>query len=456
MRPGLNIGAQSDLIWRVGAEHAVHLGYPPIELFPGPDYARIDTNVSAAVFSTPSMILLMERAARKAIEPFLEPGESSVGASVQIDHLAPTPLGAEVRAVATVLAVDGRTVDFDVVAHDRHEIIGRGKHRRAVIKLERLAKRIEDKTKLGLGPVAGIPGDQPDPNRPTHPVSMNRSEPPLPTTPDHPATDGRLPLPATPTLKVTLDGPVAHVLLDRPLKRNAVNRQMTEDWERLNAFFANHPELRVVIVTGAGDDFCAGDDIPEVGTLSLTEAQELSYRQARFYLAWEQLPQIFIAAVAGRALGGGCVAASACDFRIATHEARFGMPEILLGWPPGYGIAQLTALIGKPRAMEMCVTGEQISAQQALQWGLVHRLVPHRELPAAAKRLADQLCKLPATALAETKRLVHADEGLQPKTAFYADTAAYVKCLELPDARRGIDQFKSKQLPAQQTRRPAW
>src|SRR5690606_14951324 len=112
-----------------------------------------------------------------------------------------------------------------------------------------------------------------------------------------------------------IQGAVATVTLNRQEKKNAVNRQMTEDWERLNRYFWQHPEIRVVLVRGAGDAFCAGDDVIEVGTLAIEQAQELSYRQARMYLAWEQLPQVFIAAVGGVALGAGCVAACACDLR---------------------------------------------------------------------------------------------------------------------------------------------
>jgi len=103
--------------------------------------------------------------------------------------------------------------------------------------------------------------------------------------------------------------------------------------------------------------------------------------------------------------------------------------------------------------MELCLTGEPISARQAADWGLVNRLVSTRELLRAAKQWAETLLKLPATAMTETKRLLHADEGLQPKTAFLADTAAYVRCLELPDARRGIANFVAKRLPAQRLNR---
>src|SRR6056297_846106 len=290
MRPGLNVGAEAELVWRVSPEHVIHLGYPPPSLTAGlvPDGAA-ESHVSAVVFSIPNMILLMERAARKLLEPFLEPGEESVGANVQVEHLAGTPLGAEVRGVARVTAVEGRSIQFDIAAFDRLEPIGRGTHRRAIVQTERVAQRIAEKTQAEGNQVAATQGVAPEVDEP---------------------------LPSTETLRLEIDGAIATVTLNRPAKQNAVNWQMTEDWEAVNRFLGQHPEIRVVLVQGAGSAFCAGDDVPEVGTFSMSDAEQLSFRQARVYLGWEQLPQIFIAAIDGVALGAGCVAAVACDFRI--------------------------------------------------------------------------------------------------------------------------------------------
>ncbi len=430
MRTGLRLGDEAERVWRVAAEHVIHLGYPPPSLT---GHASVEESflpsVSAVVFSTPNMILLMERAARGVIEPYLELGEASVGASVHIEHLAGTPIGSEVRGLARVTAIDGHRIDFDVAAYDQHELIGRGTHRRAVVRLDRVARRMAEKSKrlteIGFPlPLSETP-------------MTDESETNLPSTTIAPLRTSRL----------DIHGAVATITLNRPDKRNAVNLQMTEEWEQLNDYLARHSEIRVVIVSGAGGTFCAGDDVPEVGSLSLEQAMELSYRQARIYLAWEQLPQVFIAAVDGVALGGGCVAACGCDFRIASHGSQFGMPEILLGWPPGYGIAQLTALIGKSRAMEMCLTGQPISARQALECGLVHRLSASSTLMNEARRWAERLISLPAVALRETKRLIHADEGLQPKTAYLADSAAYIRCLQSEDAKEGIAAFSQKRPP---------
>ena len=402
MRPGLTLGLTTTLQWRVTPEHSIHLA--------------ADQRRGAVVFATPAMVNLMEHAALDVLRPFLEPGEESVGVTVQIEHLAATPLGAIVSAEARVTAIDGKLIDFEVTARDALDLIGRGTHRRAIIGVEKFAARLQEK-------VAKLP---------------ESAMLPISVTPN----TGTLP-PLT-TLLVSVAGPIATITLNRPQKLNAVNVQMTSDWEQVNGWLAGHPEVRVVIVTGAGTAFCAGDDVPEVGTLALDVARELSHRQARMYLAWERLPQIFIAAIQGPALGAGCVAAYSCDFRIAVHGANLGMPEIKLGWPPGYGLAQLTALVGKARALDLCLTGRQITAAEALQYGLLHEVVPANRLLPATRDLATQLLALPAEALRETKRLIHADEGSGPKQAYLADTAGYIRCLELPAAQEGIAAFREK------------
>ena len=432
MKSGLKLGATAELQWQVSAEHVIHLGYPPPTFSTGfSTPAAATPPVTAVVFSTPNMILLMERAARRVLEPFLEPGEESVGAVVNVEHLAGAALGAEVRGVAKVIGIEGRAIDFEIAAYDPLEQIGRGTHRRVVVGLDRVARRIAEKSN----------------SSPSSPETMPPSPKAMPSSSGTPATSLPSDLPQFETLRMEIQGALAVVTMNRPHKKNAVNMRMTHDWELLNAFLAAQTQIRIVIITGAGGDFCAGDDVPEVGTLSLAEAAELSYRQARAYLGWEQLPQVFIAAIDGVCLGAGCVVACACDLRIASHAARLGMPEVLLGWPPGYGIAQLTALVGKGRAMEMCLTGQPISAQQALQYGLVHRLVPSGMLLGEARKWSQELLRLAPAAVRETKRLLHADEGLQPKTAYLADTAAYIRCLAGSDAREGIAAFVEKRTP---------
>ena len=252
-------------------------------------------------------------------------------------------------------------------------------------------------------------------------------------------------LPAMKKLIVEQDGPLAIVTLNRPRSLNAIDMQMTDEIEQLIAWLAGHEDqVRVVIITGSGRAFCAGDDVKEVGALDMDAATQLSHRQAQMYLQFERLGQPIIAAVNGDALGGGCVLAYSCDLRISSHGANFGMPEIKLGWPPGYGVAQLTALIGKARALELCMMGSIISSQQALAWGLIHESAPLNSLMDRCRAVADTLLGMPPLALRETKRLIHADEGNRPKLTYSADTAAYIRCLETEDAREGIAAFTEK------------
>ena len=397
MKSGLQPGAIGELIWNVDSSMVITLGGDP----------------RATVFSTPNMIMLMERSAREALRPYLDEGEESVGTDVQIQHVSGAGIGAVVRGEARVTGIDGKRIHFDVSAWCGERQLGFGKHTRALVKLERLIENLDKQSQEGPRAMNLIPNDGA--------------------------------LPSMQTLLVEQSGPIATVTLNRPRSLNAVNAEMTSDFEKLVGWLLGHKEeLRVVLLRGAGDSFCAGDDIKELPGFTPQFARELSLRQAEMYLAWERLPQIVIAMVHGDAMGGGCVAAYSADFRLASHDARFGMPEIKLGWPPGYGIAQLTNLIGKSRALEMCLLGEPLSAQKAFEWGLVHELVPRGQLEKRSLAWAERLLKLPAEAMRQTKMLLHLDEGSQPKVAYRADTEAYIRCLQLDDATEGIRAFMEK------------
>ena len=397
MKSGLKAGDTGQLTWIVDASMIITLG----------------GDSRATVFSTPNMILLMERAAREALRPFLEPGEESVGIEVNIQHIGGAGIGSTVVGTAKVTSIDGRRISFDVEAHAGDRLLGKGTHSRAVVSVSRI---IENLAKLSN-----------DEGR-----AMRLS-----------ADTGALP--QLETLQVEIANGIATVTLNRPQSLNAVNVQMTSDIERLVGWLLGHPrDIRVVMLTGAGDAFCAGDDVKELRDLSLETARTLSHRQAEMYLAFERLPQPVIALINGDAFGAGCVAACSADIRIASHAARFAMPEIRLGWPPGYGIAQLTALVGKSRALEMCLMGEPIAASKALDWGLISEIVSGSSLLKRGRQIAETMLQMPATALRETKRLVHLDEGSQPKVAHRADTEAYLRCLESTDAREGLAAFSEK------------
>jgi enoyl-CoA hydratase/carnithine racemase/predicted thioesterase len=366
------------------------------------------------------MILLMERTARAVIDPYLEAGEISVGVSVQVQHVAGTPIGATVVGEAVVSRLEGKLVHFEIVARDEVEVLGRGTHCRAVVGVSKVRQRLlEKQTKLTSGIVL--------------PMLLDQASGPIAN---------------LPTIRVERTGAILQATLDRPQQLNAINSQMTSDWETLVAWLAKHTDdVRVVIISSQGNAFCAGADIIQLGGHSFEEATAISHRQARMFLAIESLPQVFIAAVHGPALGGGCVMACSCDFRIAASNATFAMPEVGLGWPPGYGIAQLTSIIGKSRAIDLCLTGRTLNANDAAEIGLVHRVVPGGQLAAAALSMAKKLLSMPRQALSETKRLVHAHQGEWIKSTYLADTAAYIRCLSTQDAREGLIAFQEKRPP---------
>src|SRR5665213_726093 len=175
-------------------------------------------------------------------------------------------------------------------------------------------------------------------------------------------------------LTMELDGPIAILTLNRPAVLNALNADLLTLLEETLDAFSGDPSLRAVIITGSGERaFAAGADIAELAALESAVAGEHKSRTGqRITQLIEALPVPVIAAVNGFALGGGCELAMACDFRIASENAKFGQPEVNLGVPPGYGGTQRTSrLLGSGMALYMCLTGEMIDAAEALRIGLV-------------------------------------------------------------------------------------
>ena len=222
----------------------------------------------------------------------------------------------------------------------------------------------------------------------------------------------------TPLLYEPRDG-VARVTFNRPEVHNAIDLQMRDAlWSLLDAIEADD-EVGVLVFRGAGEAaFSAGADISEFGTApSYTEA-----RRARLERdLWGRLlhfPKPTIAAIHGYALGAGCELSLLCDFRIAAQDALIGLPEAKLGYIPTAGGTQtLPRTIGPGRALDMLLTAEPIDAQRALDYGLVHQVVPLGQLDAAADALARRLLAQPAVALRAAKRALVEGRDLPLPTA---------------------------------------
>src|SRR5712691_2149582 len=195
------------------------------------------------------------------------------------------------------------------------------------------------------------------------------------------------------TILYAKKGAIAYVTLNRPKVLNALNKRT---WEDLKAAFEDAQDdaaVRGVILTGAGDKaFIAGADISELAEITAVEAQKSSRFGQSVLDLIENLGKPVIAAINGFALGGGCETAMACTIRLASEKARFGQPEVALGLLPGGGGTQrLPRLVGKGRALQLILSGETISAQEAYRIGLVNELVPAEQLITRAEAILQKI-----------------------------------------------------------------
>ncbi|MEJ8572670.1 enoyl-CoA hydratase [Microbaculum marinum] len=208
------------------------------------------------------------------------------------------------------------------------------------------------------------------------------------------------------TIKTETRGAVILVTLNRPKALNALNRQLIAELSDALDKYEADPDLRCMIITGSEKAFAAGADIKEMQPYdSVTAYVENLLGE------WDRIPRTrkpIIAAVAGYALGGGCELAMMCDFIIAADTAKFGQPEINLGVMPGGGGTQrLTRFVGKSKAMDMCLTGRMMDADEAERSGLVSRVVPADELLGTAFEAADKIADMSLPAVMMTKEAVN-------------------------------------------------
>jgi enoyl-CoA hydratase len=246
------------------------------------------------------------------------------------------------------------------------------------------------------------------------------------------------------------DAGVATVTINRPKVLNALNAQTFDELRRALLAFRHDPEVRAVILTGAGDkSFIAGADINELSVQSPTGGRDHALRGQHVLDLIENLGKPVIAAINGYALGGGCEVAMACTIRIAADTARLGQPEINLGLIPGYaGTQRLPRLVGRGRALELLLTGDHISAGEAHRIGLVNRVVAPGELMAEARRIAQALA---AKAPIAMRYIIDAvNKGLQMPLAeaqvFEATLFGLVSTTE--DMREGTRAFLEKRTAA--------
>ncbi|MCL8206767.1 MAG: enoyl-CoA hydratase/isomerase family protein [Actinomycetia bacterium] len=245
---------------------------------------------------------------------------------------------------------------------------------------------------------------------------------------------------------VEQDGPVGILRLNRPEVLNALNSAVMEALADQLTRWDRDPAVRVVILTGNDKAFAAGADIAEMA--ERTPVEMLQSAQITRWEAIRQFSKPLIAAVSGWALGGGMELAMLCDLIVASETARFGQPEIRLGVMPGAGGTQrLTKIVGKMRAMDLVLTGRHITAEEALQWGLVNRVVPVEQYWEEALKLARSLAAGPPLALALAKEAVlfSLDSTVEDGLKFERKVFALLFASE--DRREGMAAFLEKRAP---------
>jgi enoyl-CoA hydratase/carnithine racemase len=204
---------------------------------------------------------------------------------------------------------------------------------------------------------------------------------------------------------------VLRLTLNRPQALNALNRDLTAALESSLERVAAMEDVRVLLVCGQGRAFCAGNDIKEMETITGDEAQALATRHAVLMDRFAKLPQVTVAVIDGHALGGGLMLAVAQDLRIASDRARLGLPEVTLGFNPGYGIARFLDIAGGAHGRDLLLSGRVVHASEALRMGLLNRVVAAPTLDASAMKWATEIAASPREGLAATKEIVAAIRG---------------------------------------------
>jgi enoyl-CoA hydratase len=251
-------------------------------------------------------------------------------------------------------------------------------------------------------------------------------------------------------LSLTSDGPVRVLTVNRPARRNAIDRATMAALDARLVEVQRDTAARVLVVTGAGDKaFVAGADISEFLAMTPAEARQYARDGQAVMRRLETLGIPSVAAINGHALGGGCELAMACTFRVMASSARVGLPEVKLGLIPGFGGTQrLSRLVGRQRALELILTGRLVDADEAVAMGLVLRAVAPEDLRATALDLAHTLAG--GAPRAQAYALAAVDEGLDVPLATGCDIEAeyFGLAAATDDMREGVAAFLEKRSPS--------
>ncbi len=252
-------------------------------------------------------------------------------------------------------------------------------------------------------------------------------------------------------LKMEVTDGVATITLHRPERRNAINSRMASELVSAVGALDADPEVRCVVVTGAGASFCSGGDVKEMGEI-VAGRRKMEKDIVRHFsepvLKFWDIPKPIIASINGDAVGGGLSLALACDLRVAARRARFGMAFVRVGLMPDLGGTYLLPrVVGPAKALELMFTGELFSADEALRLGVVHRVVEDGDLEKEARALAERLARGPTRALGKMKMALLRPERPLFEARLQAEFEGQVELGESGDFREGVSAFLQKREP---------
>lgn len=249
------------------------------------------------------------------------------------------------------------------------------------------------------------------------------------------------------SLLTTLEGGVLALTLDRPDKRNALNAELIDALHAALERAELDSDVRVVLLRGAGKDFCAGADLEELlesARRTMDDNERAALRLGRLFLRIRALPKPVVAAVHGRALAGGAGLATGCDLVLAEESAQFGYPEIGRGFVPAMVMTLLRRQVGERRAFDLVATGRLLSAREAFEAGMISRVVPSGTLAAAVADTLAALIAVSASALTLTKQLLYELDGTSFEEGIALGARINALARAHPDFQKAISAFLKK------------
>ncbi len=235
------------------------------------------------------------------------------------------------------------------------------------------------------------------------------------------------------------------ITLNRPEKLNALNQDVLSALSEQFTFAQHNDEVKAILIAGEGKAFCAGADINRLLTADAISGHEFSVEGQRVFRQLETLGKPSLAAINGFAFGGGCELAMSATLRVASKRAKFGQPEVKLGVIPGYGGTQrLARLVGKGRALDLCLTGRFIDADEALMMGLVTQLFESEMLISSATEVLKGVIKMGPLAVKATMEVIDAGFDLPLDDALHQEAMAFALTCATKDKNEGVSAFLEK------------